>query len=421
MSKPPPPTEATMKRRAKGTGTIVKIGNVYYGRISIKGKVRKVRLSTNQREAASLWADWVRQNVTTLKTEATKHKLDELWPNIREDLLWRALTESRIGERRRYYENIVEWLGKRGKKFAEEVGKADIVEFMTSQTEGAGFTLKRSYLTAFKDIFRASVPDMMHITSEVKVKHPPTIPRDPFTADEIRRIMEEAEKKGAEWKVLVMIGLYTGLRLVDCVHLRVEDIKDDTIMVVPQKTKRLGTIVRIPLHPVLKTALDGLGVASGHFLPGIVEKYRQTHIRGEIRQLFTAAVGDTCKEVDGRKRKVTCKGFHALRATFITRLAERGVSLPIMESLAGHINPEQTMRYTHPDEETKRLAVSVMPDFGKDEEAEKIFVHPEVQRVIDICKKQIEETIEKIMGKKVEVEVKVPQEILGGEEAFLNL
>ena len=40
-----------MKRRQKGTGTIVKTGNWYYGRIVRNGSVRVVKLSKNAREA----------------------------------------------------------------------------------------------------------------------------------------------------------------------------------------------------------------------------------------------------------------------------------------------------------------------------------------------------------------------------------
>lgn len=412
-----------MKRRAKGTGTIVKIGDVYYGRINVKGKVKKVRLSKNQREAASIWNNWLKENINVFKTESTKHPIDEMWPKLNEHYLEAGKSKANIGVEKTRYLNLVSFFKKHGRENVEDITKLDIILFMEEFCEGLTDRTKRCYKYIVREMLKAANPDGKDLTADLKIRRTPTLAREPFTNDELKTILEAAEKTGHDWKVLIEVGLYTGLRLKDCVFLNSEFVKENVIETTPFKTKeRHGTIVRIPLHPVLKSELESMKTESGFYFPDIITLYKDNpnKIETRLRSIFKTTGADLKKTVEGRKRKVPVKGFHALRATFITKLAERGVSLPIMESLAGHINPQQTMHYTHPDENVKATAVSVLPDFNKAaDDVAKVFVHPDVQKVVDVCKKQIEETIEKIMGKKVEVKI-TGKEILGGEDWFFN-
>lgn len=408
-----------MKRRQKGTGTIIKVKGFYYGRIMVKGKVKVVRLSANLRESESLWKDWLIKNVSTLKTDAVKHKLNELWPLIKNNLIGQGLPNVRIEYHRRMYENIVEWIeaNRRSGMFVEDIDKGLVLDALDALTKECSSTKKGDYLSAMRQIFKASGLSKTDVLDGIRVRKTPTKSREPFTDEEIKMILDKAKSKGASWYALVQIGLYTGLRLKDCVHLKVEDVKESVIETVPFKTKHHGTIVRIPLHPKLKEVLDSLEVKKGYYLPDVIDSYKRKTITERLDTIFSV-IGDTRVKLEGRKRKVSVKGFHALRATFITRLAESGVSLPIMESLAGHLNAKQTMHYTHPNEDVKKVAISTLPDFVNKTEGSP-FVHPEVQKVIDICKKQIEETIERVMGKKVEVSVSA-KKILGGEDWFFN-
>ena len=43
--------------------------------------------------------------------------------------------------------------------------------------------------------------------------------RRELTVDELRRLMDAADREGPEWKTLFTIGVYTGLRLGDCCRL----------------------------------------------------------------------------------------------------------------------------------------------------------------------------------------------------------
>ena len=69
-----------------------------------------------------------------------------------------------------------------------------------------------------------------------------------------------AKKSGDEWHKLILIGIYTGLRLGDCCWLDWSQISlaQGVIQLVPRKTRRHHQrIVTIPIHQALGAALVG--------------------------------------------------------------------------------------------------------------------------------------------------------------------
>lgn len=409
-----------MKRRQKGTGTIVKIKDIYYGRIMVKGKVKVVRLTANKRESEELWKTWLLENIQTLKTDTVRHNLNELWPVVKNNLIGQGLPDARIKRHQMMFRNLVRLFGEIfNVGDVESIDKGMILTVMETVSKEKSNGLKRDYWSAMKQLFKAAGMEDPEVLRGIKFRRMPSRAREPFTDEELSKIIEAAGKKGPEWKALVEIGLYTGLRLKDCVHLKVEDVKENVIELYPAKTKHHGTIVRIPVHANLKKTLDSLGVKSGYYLPDIVKSYGKATLINRLAKVFNV-VGETSVEVAGRKRKVSVKGFHALRATFLTRLAESGVSLPIMESLAGHLNPAQTMHYTHPDEQVKKVAISTLPDFETGKESGIEFIPPEMQSVINQCKRTLEEVVAKALGKTVEVNVQ-PAWRISGETVWMGM
>ena len=416
-----------MKRRQKGTGTIIKMGDTYYGRITRHGKVQVVKLSKNAREADSLWKEWLLAHPTTKKVDSVKHSLDDAWARSEEAYKVRASNRSQFISYLRYFKRFKAWMLNLGKTCLEDISTADIADYIEAETAQQSKCTKKNHLYMIRDLWEYSMPDSPNPTKGIKIRvTTQSIPREPLTDEEVTKLIEVASNYRyfpKEMRGVILVGLYTGMRRTDCVHLKAENVKDGTISANPQKTMQKGIAVRIPLHPVLKAELESTGITNGYYFPNLVKMADHnvgTALTWHLSRIFNSVVKTTTTQ-EGRKRKVPIKGFHALRATFITRLAERGVSLPIMESLAGHLNPQMTLHYTHPDEEVKKVAVNILPDFENGSEDDKaVFVHPEVQKVVDVCKRQIEETIEKILGRKVEVKIQA-QDILGGSEAFFNL
>jgi integrase len=52
--------------------------------------------------------------------------------------------------------------------------------------------------------------------------------------------------------------------------------------------------------------------------------------------------------------------FHDLRHTFITLMAERGVPLPVVQSMVGHMSARMTQYYTHISSNAARQAVELL-------------------------------------------------------------
>jgi integrase len=52
--------------------------------------------------------------------------------------------------------------------------------------------------------------------------------------------------------------------------------------------------------------------------------------------------------------------FHSLRHTFVTIMAERGVPLPVVQAMVGHMSPEMTRYYTHISNRAAREAVELL-------------------------------------------------------------
>ena len=400
-----------MKRRPKGTGTIVKVKDVYYGRIMVKGKIKVVRLSKNQRESETLWKEWIRQNINQFTTDAVKHPIEEAWAMMLEWMKIKGKSDASISLSKGYFTRVKEWLLKHDINFVEDVKKIDVINLIDELGEGKSQRTMREYKDSIRIMFQCACPDMKRPTDGLKLKGSKQVSREPFTDEEINLILAKAEKKGIDWKVLIEVGLYTGLRLTDCIHLNTKEIKNGVIELEPRKTKSHGIIVRIPVNEILAHELSKLTPdENGYYFPTLVEKYDSHPIQGpnkiniRLKYIFRA-IGKTSKVVGDRKRAVSTKQFHALRYTFISKLAESGVSLPIMESLAGHLNPSQTMHYTHPDEEVKKAAIDVL-NYTGNPEYDKIFLHPDVKKLMDVFETQkqeflskMEDTISKLIDK----------------------
>lgn len=191
-----------------------------------------------------------------------------------------------------------------------------------------------------------------------------------LSAEEIESLVDAAK---GEWRTLILIGAYSGLRLGDAARLAAEDIRDGRIVIAPRKTRRKsGAEVRIPIHPRLAKALTETGVASGPFLPGIAKRYGRDcgNVSRAITRIFRRAGIPTTETEAETGRKVVVAGFHSLRHSFVSRLADSGAPLTLVQALAGHSTPTMTAHYYHADDEKAAAAVAAL-DGGMDAAARK--------------------------------------------------
>ena len=203
---------------------------------------------------------------------------------------------------------------------------------------------------------------------------------------EIRRLLAEAEKRGSDWRTLVLTGLYTGLRLGDCCRLTWEkvNLEREIIQLIPSKTRRISPnrTVTIPIHPHLAKVYQKLSVGRKHsdegvekesggsaepnyILPEIGRMYEQGphRVSFNLEKIFKAAGIQMSVAVDGRRWKVPEATFHSLRHTFVSMAANAGIPLHIIQSIVGHESRAMTWHYYHEDEEVLRETIATIPSF----------------------------------------------------------
>ena len=200
-----------------------------------------------------------------------------------------------------------------------------------------------------------------------------SLSRRELTLDEVERLYVAAGKRGAEWKLLVMTGIYTGLRLGDCCHLKWESVNLErgVIQVVPEKTKKHahGRPVTIPIHPMLLAEFQRAREreSSDYVNPKIAEAHTTTRWRVDdgLRKIFNSAQITMSVRVEGRRRKHVLASFHSLRHTFVSLSANAGVPLAVVQSIVGHTSSAMTRHYYHENLDALRAAVTAIPALGK--------------------------------------------------------
>ena len=195
--------------------------------------------------------------------------------------------------------------------------------------------------------------------------------RRELTMEELKRLVDAACKHGAEWHKLILIGIYTGLRLGDCCRLDWSQINiaQGVIQLVPRKTRRHHQrLVTIPIHPALGAALVGQQAYDnkmmvGPVLPTVSELYGRSRwqVSHELSRIFKAANIQTSVRLEGRHRRTPEATFHSLRHTFVSFAANAGVPLHIVQSIVGHESTAMTRHYYHENLTALKSAVAAIP------------------------------------------------------------
>jgi integrase len=222
--------------------------------------------------------------------------------------------------------------------------------------------------------------------------------RKPFTGLEVAALMTAAVELGTqnltlprsrrtftaeiaqEWRGLILVAAFTGLRLGDASKLSwaAVDLAGKKITLIPSKTKRKKREVCIPIQPDLLAYLEAVPITSDKPDAPVFPILSKTSIgaRAGLSQTFNkimihagvdrgkpsrepAKEGEASKPTVGR---VTYeRGFHSLRHTFTSWLRNAGVSEEDRMALTGHSTRESHAIYSHHDEAALREAVAKLP------------------------------------------------------------
>jgi len=225
--------------------------------------------------------------------------------------------------------------------------------------------------------------------------------RRELTLMELRKVCETAKD---EMRIMLAIGIYTGLRLGDCATLRwgEVDLVRGSITRIPNKTgRRNSKPVLIPIHPALGAMLAEIPVKARkvYILPGMATDYlsRSDIVTNQVQKLFSDCdilthkpgtgyvikVHDDGKreKIDTGKRAVVEVGFHSLRHSFVSLCRAANTPLSVVESIVGHSSPAMTRHYTHTGEAAAISAIASLPSMTGD--LVKALPAPQSPRLVD--------------------------------------
>ena len=280
-------------------------------------------------------------------------------------------------------ESYVKWIRRfilfNDKQHPREMGAAEIQAFLSdlavrgrvsASTQNQALS---AILFLYKKVLQLDLPWMDGI---VRAKRPVRVPVV-MSRDEVARVL--AAMQGKHW-LMASILYGSGLRLVECLRLRVQDIDFEYLQVNVRDgkgSKDRRTILPAKLVPHIEEQLirvraiyerDLKRNLPGASLPYAIDrKYTGAARDWKWQYLFPSnnyafirsnggkrrhhahasgisrAVTSAVREADIRKR-ATC---HTFRHSFATHLIESGYDIRTVQELLGHSNVNTTMVYTH--------------------------------------------------------------------------
>lgn len=189
--------------------------------------------------------------------------------------------------------------------------------------------------------------------------------RRPFTSDELKKVLKKAND---EWRTMILVAFYTGLRLRDCANLTWENVElhTGTINVLTEKTKRRQVLpIAEPLSRHLQTlAGDDTKAKLCPSLHGKKAAWLSAQFYAVMVKAELAEERDhqsTGKGRDGKREKSQIS-FHSLRYNTTSALKSSGVSDSVAMDIVGHETSSISRNYTVIDDAAKRAAINKLPD-----------------------------------------------------------
>ncbi len=284
-----------------------------------------------------------------------------------------------IRTERAYEQWIRRFLSFHKKKTVAKIGAKDIESYLNYLAENRKIAAgtQNQALNAIVFFFREVVKrDPGDFSDFVRAKRPVRVP-EVLRTGQVKRLLDSLNGVN-----LVMAGLLygAGLRLMECVRLRVKDIDFESLRLTVRDGKgRKDRVTMLPERsaPTLKEQLEKVkriydkdlkkGVAGVYIWPALGRKYpnaarewiwqyafpsnrlsvdprSQTVRRHHVHSSSLQKAVKKAAFKAGLNKKVTC---HTLRHSFATHLLENGNDIRTVQELMGHSSVATTMIYTH--------------------------------------------------------------------------
>jgi integron integrase len=266
-----------------------------------------------------------------------------------------------------------------GKRHPRELGEEDVSKFLTSLAiEGrvAASTQNQALnalLFLYKEVLRR---ELRFIGGAVRVRRPPKLPVV-LSRTEVKAVLEHLP---GHYKLMGQLLYGAGLRLLECLRLRVKDVDLQYLHIVVRDTKGgkdRRTTLPVSVAPALRQHLEKVkrwhqqdladGFGSVH-LPGALERklpsasreWAWQYVFPTERRSVDPRTGierrhhvneknlqNAVKTAVRKARLSKAASCHTLRHSFATHLLEDGYDIRTVQELLGHKDVSTTMIYTH--------------------------------------------------------------------------
>ena len=396
------------KRRGNHAGRLELRGDKWLAVWMVNGKRKSQTTGETDREAAEKWlarkleavrtsdglrqldkdADTIREMQKTVlgarlaEIEAQKQELadglsalrfDEAWEAYRRTPKRKAVTPRTLENMERKFATFKDWMAKHHPDVAElrHVTPEIAAEYAG---EKRGEYVPASYnmvLAALQQIWTTLAAEIRATVNPWTREHLPRLDapeseRRDITDEELARIFDAARREIPPLHYLFTVMLYTGARLGDCAKLewRNIDLRRGFITIMPEKTKRFKTRVKIPILPPLRAMLEAYPAdrREGYVMPDMAAEYEAGRLSDKITRFFATKCGiETSKKTDVGKRKHAVVTAHSFRHTFISKAANAGIPFAIVQAIVGHSTAKQCRHYFHENEDATLRAFAAFP------------------------------------------------------------
>lgn len=277
----------------------------------------------------------------------------------------------------------VQWIRRfilfHGKRHPRDMGGLEVEAFLTHlAVEGnvAASTQNQALaalLFLYREVLEMELPWLDKVTRAKRSRHLPVV----LTRQEVRRVLDEMN---GVYGLMARLLYGTGMRLMECVRLRVKDVDFERLEIIIRDGK--GAKDRVTMLPEsiaqdLQAHLEKrrdlfnqdkkLGKASVYLPDALAKKYPGAPTEWGWQYVFPSGSfsidprsGEERRHhLDEKllqramKRAVQTAGIvkpatpHTLRHSFATHLLERGQDIRTIQELLGHSDVSTTMIYTH--------------------------------------------------------------------------
>jgi integrase len=195
--------------------------------------------------------------------------------------------------------------------------------------------------------------------------------RTPFSQDQVKALLSVAN---VQWQGMILLGYHSGIRLADAANLTWGnlDLTNRVLVFRQRKTARRNkarekdTVVY--LHPDLARYFQSLPIShdpAKAIFPSLFGKPSGSHggLSNAFARLMTAAAIRVPLGVEekGKGRQFRTLGYHSLRHSFISRLANSEVPADVRKQIVGHSSDDIHRRYVHLELALQAKAIANLP------------------------------------------------------------